>query len=239
MFFCLLASLSTSSARAARPLDTEDTTVIPFRHGEAEIGQVYQRDGAKQLFDSSTQIGVGAAPRLEASVQAHFDLLAPDHSPVRGGIADTLLQLKYSLFDEGPWRPAGLATLVLRLPTGSERRGLGTGEVETGFIACASKIVDTINLTGNLGYTLTSPHRSLGYWTVDGSFEYALASSWVTVGEAVSSIGADRAPTTVLLRAGVVYGLSLHAKLDAAVALGATRPSPDLVITMGVTFSLF
>lgn len=239
MSLFVLASLSGSSAKAARPLDTEDTTVIPFRHAEAEIGHVYQRDGTDQLSDTSTQFGVGAAPRLEASVQAHFDVLAPDHSPVRGGVADTLLQLKYSLFDERRWLPAGLVSLTLRVPTGSERRGLSTGEVETGFVACASKIVDSVNLIGNLGYTLTSPDRSLDYWTVDGAFEYALSRSWVAVGEAVSTIGTERAPTMVLLRAGFVYGLSLQAKLDAAVAFGATGPSPDLVITTGVTFSLF
>ncbi len=52
-------------------------------------------------------------------------------------------------------------------------------------------------------------------------------------------MGADRAPDVAVLRAGAIYVVGERLKLDGAVGVGLTRDSPDVLITVGMTISLF
>lgn len=113
--------------------------------------------------------------------------------------------------------PAALGSLTLRVPTGDEGRGLGAEDVDVGLMR----------------------DRDLDVWTAAGSVEYRATRAWSLVGEIVSGLGSDSAADTVVLRAGTTYSVTDRIRADAAIGVGATRESPDVLLTVGVTIVLF
>jgi hypothetical protein len=135
--------------------------------------------------------------------------------------------------------PAWLASVTLRLPTGDEHRGLGAGDVDVGLLMAVGKSIGPVTLTVNVGYLFVIGDRRFDGWGLAGSIEYRLSSTLSLVGESVGVLGARGAPNIAIARAGLVYGLTSRVKLDAAIGVGLTRVSPDLLLTMGVTIALF
>jgi hypothetical protein len=69
------------------------------------------------------------------------------------GIGDMVLAATYSALDE-PRAPFGLdLTAKLKLPTGDEQRGLGTGSVDETVQVEIYKSIDRLTIFGALGYT--------------------------------------------------------------------------------------
>jgi hypothetical protein len=147
--------------------------------------------------------------------------------------------VKYGLLDEADLRPAWLASINLRLPTGDEQRGLGAGDVDVGLLTAVSKSVGPLTLTVNGSYLFVLSDRRLDVWGLAGSLEHQLTAAWTLVAEIVGFLGARRAPDIAIARAGLVHRLTSHVKLDAAIGVGFTRASPDLLLTVGVTIALF
>jgi hypothetical protein len=111
--------------------------------------------------------------------------------------------------------------------------------VDAGIVAVASKAVGALTLTGNVGYTFVTRDRELDFWTLAASLEYRVTKAWILVGEVVSAVGADRAADVAVLRVGAIYAIGARLKLDGAVGVGLTRGSPDVLVTVGMTISLF
>jgi hypothetical protein len=224
---------------AARPLDTEDTGTVAAGHAELELSHGYTRDGADNGYVGGGVVSVGVAPRLEARVEGGGQIFAPDDGASRGGATDTLLGIKWRLFDETPDLPAWLAETTVRLPTGDAHHFLGAEKVDVTGLIAVSKVFGDLNVEANGGYAFVTRDLSLDYWIANVACEYALARSIVFVSEAVSSLYGPAGDDIVLLRAGLVYGWSPSVKFDTAVAFGATRAAPDLIVTTGVTISIY
>lgn len=184
-------------------------------------------------------LSVGLLPRLEARIESTLLLLEPEGQRSRAGVADSLFGVKYRFLDESDEFPAVLAGFTVRLPTGDERRGLGAADVDAGIVAVASKAVGSLTLTGNVGYTFVTRDRELDFWTFAVSLEYRMTKAWILVGEVVSAVGADRGRDLAVLRGGAIYVVGAGLQLDGAVGVGLTRDSPDVLITVGMTISLF
>jgi len=229
----------TQSARAARPLDTEDTGTVSAGHVELELGHSYTRDGPD---DGSTGVGVvsvGVTPSLEARVEGGFQIVAPAGESTYAGVSDTLLGAKWRFADETMSAPAWLAAAAVRLPTGDAHRGLGARKADVTALLGASKILGDFNVEANVGHVVVTRDRALDYWIADVACEYAAARSLILVAESVSALAGPATPDTLLLRAGLVYGFNRSVKLDAAIAAGATRAAPDFIVTTGVTISVY
>lgn len=238
-----------TGARAGRPLDTEDTGTVEPGKAELELSGDYARNPGDHAWTAKGVLGFGLVPRLEARIESALLFLEPrpadDDEEAsgrgRGGIGDSLLGFKYRLLDEADAIPAALGSLTLRLPTGDQDRGLGAEDVDAGLLAVLSKTLGPVTLTVNGGYTFVMRDRDLDFWTATGSVEYRATKEWSLVGEIVSGLGihGDRTPDTIVLRAGTIYAITERVKLDGAVGIGATRDSPDVVVTFGVTIALF
>ena len=235
----LLALGPAAEAWGGRPLDTEDTGTVEPGKAELELSGDYARNPEDNSWFAKGVLSVGLAPGLEARIESALLLLEPEGQRSRAGVADSLFGVKYRLLDESEAFPAVLAGFTVRLPTGSERRSLGAADVDAGIVAVASKAVGPLTLTGNVGYTFVTRDREFDFWTLAASLEYRVAKAWILVGEVVSAVGADRAPDVAVLRAGAIYVVGERLKLDGAVGVGLTRDSPDVLITVGMTISLF
>jgi hypothetical protein len=232
-------------AGAGRPLDTEDTGTA--ERIEVEIGATYERAAADDAGDLAVALNVGVRENLEVNVQGALAVLAPADAGARGGAGDTVLGVKYRFLDEGaPW-PALLGRLTARLPTGDEARGLGTDGVDVGLLLAASRALGSLTLTANVGYVVTTGAVDADVVILAASAEWSPGGAWRLVGEVVGEVAVGRAADdAAVVRVGVAWnafdagearGLLRKATLDAAIGVGLTSASPDVVATMGLTLA--
>ena len=223
---------------AGRPLDTEDTGTIDPGAFEVELSGDLARTATEDAWGTKLVVAGGIVTGLEARVESTVIVLDPQQGSSQSGLGDSLLGLKYRLLDEAGAVPAGLAALNLRLPTGDADRGLGAEGVDVGVLAVAGKTLGPVAVNGNVGYTFATADRRLDAWTLAASIEYRGGPAWTLVAETVHAI-LPRGPDTAVLRAGGTWTVHKAIRLDTAVGAGLTRGSPDVTVTVGVTFASY
>jgi outer membrane putative beta-barrel porin/alpha-amylase len=236
-----LVALVASPAWAGRPLTTEDVETLDPGKVELELSLDHGRDAGAEVFllPGGPTLNIGLLPRLEGGVGVAFVLLHPQDRRVEAGIGDTMIRLKYRVLDEGPALPALMMAVAARLPTGDASRGLGEREVAVQLLAVAAKTLPPVTLTFNGGYTFVSRDRDLDVVNANAAAEAGITKRWSIVAEVVAELTTSRrADNRVVVRGGSVYAISERFRLDAAVGVGATRASPDVLLTIGITVAL-
>jgi hypothetical protein len=157
------------------------------------------------------------------------------------GIGDTVIRGRYFLVDDpgpGSWLP-GLAPFVkLKLPTGDEDEGLGTGEVDGGFgIEYDKQFGEIFFIFGDASYTFMGdppdqnfrdrPAASVGVGARLGTFTASLLLDWR---RALLS-GSD---DPLELLASLAYKVSPSTTLTPYAFVGLSEGSPD----WGIGFEL-
>jgi hypothetical protein len=231
----LAALLGVPAAWGGRPLDTEDTGTTPAGGGEVELGVDHTREDGDGRSAARAVVAVGLGDALELRLESALAAVDRAGHPARAGIGDAVLGVKYRLHDESRAAPALLAALAVRLPTGDADRGLGSPGADVTMLAVVGKRWGPVALHGNAGYIIVTDDRSADVWRLAASVEWDAGGAWTLVAEIVSDIGATRAPTTAVIRAGARFHLNEYIAVDAAAGAGLTRSSPDLVTTLGLT----
>jgi hypothetical protein len=134
---------------------TEDA--YPVERGDVEVEAGLELETTTQSYSLTApfSFGVGVTDWLELAIKPSVLYQEDqDASPRRvAGVGDLVLGAKALL----PFRPLDLDLALvpsLKIPTASERRGLGTGNVDGGAIVVVSKqFTDTRQLDFNVGYT--------------------------------------------------------------------------------------
>jgi Putative MetA-pathway of phenol degradation len=145
----------TVTGEAGRPLVTEDAYPVERGDVEAEAGLELETTTQSYSLTAPFSFGVGVTDWLELAIKPSVLYQEDqDASPRRvAGVGDLVLGAKALL----PFRPLDLDLALvpsLKIPTASERRGLGTGNVDGGAIVVVSKkFTDTQQLDFNVGYT--------------------------------------------------------------------------------------
>ena len=220
---------------AGRPLDTEDTGTLDPGRAEVELSLGLAKDSGDLAWLGAGVLNLGIVPRLELSVDLGGVYLEREKDTDQAGVGDLVLGSKLRVLDETKARPALLATLRLRLPTGDADGDLGTEGVDVAARLAVSKTFGALTLTGNGGYVFVTADRTLDVWLFSGAAEYRLIPGWTLVAEAVSFLGARAAPDVAVARGGIVYAFTHSMRFDIAVATGLTRASPGLLATAGIT----
>ena len=163
-------------------------------------------------------------------------------SPARTGLGDALLNYRYQLVDRAPAAVSPRLSLVL--PTGSNRRGLGTGAVGYQFnLPMSVELDDVWTAHWNMGFTLTPGHRAAGggrgdtaghnfgasaVRTIARKTDLMLESVWNSTEEIDSSGGRSRSDSFYLspgIRAAMdtSSGLQIVPGLAFPIGLGPSR----------------
>ena len=232
---CLLPLMTSIPAWAGRPLDTEDTATLDPGRAELELSLALTQHSGDRAWVGAVALNVGVAPRLELGVELPAAYLQREGIADRAGIGDLVVVLKHLVLDETEWRPALLANLRVRLPTGDADRGLGADGVDVLARLAVSKTFANLALTLNGGYVFVTADRTRDVWLVSGAGEYRVSSAWTAAAEVAGVLGARAAPDLAVARGGVVYALTSAIRFDMAVGTGLTRASPGLVATAGIT----
>jgi hypothetical protein len=234
----LLATPAWASHIGRRPLATEDTGTLEPGSVELEVSLDHERggDGTESGAPGGPTVNVGLAPRLEVGAGTGFVVVDPDGAPASAGFGDTFLKVKYRLLDETPSRPAILAAVTTRLPTGDEDRGLGEPGVDVQAIGVVGKTFGALTINVNGGYVFVTDDRARDHVFVGASAEYDVSEAWTILTEVVGELStARRRDDEVVLRAGAIWAVTERVKLDAAVGVGVTRAAPDLLLSLGLT----
>ncbi len=179
----------------------------------------------------------GLADALDLALQFPILFFEPAEGGNQAGIGDIEVHGKYRIVNEGAVSPAFAVTGALKFPTGSERRGLGSGATDVGITLVATKGFGPVTTHLNLGYTVigASGQENVLKWGAAASLQVTRPLSFV--GEVVGETNSDRhaKDDPREFRVGLAYALRDHIVLDGAVSLGLTRASPNYVLTVGIT----
>jgi hypothetical protein len=164
---------------APPPMVTGDVPTADFKRFELYTGLRYQENEAgvpaRQL--PFTELVYGLTKRQELTFEIAY--LSKEH---QHGFGDAVVGTKYQFLKETERFPGIAGSFELKLPTGSERKDLGTGEFDYDVRLRAQKTWGWFTAIGNVGYTfLTDPEfgdietRKENVWLVTFGQEYQVA----------------------------------------------------------------
>jgi hypothetical protein len=181
---CLPAALRAQEAdstavRPERPTVATHAYVITPGFVEVETGAVYQRPAGGATVNVPFYAKFGVTRRLQLGIGpgAAFDHGGPG-GDVQGGLTDLGIAAKLVVGTGLPVLGDFAVQPSLKLPTGSEEKGFGTGTTDGGILLVSSHQVLGGEIDANLGFTFrggdgtAAPKRS-SVWAVSGGHSIA------------------------------------------------------------------
>jgi len=138
---------------APPPLITGDVPTADKGMFELYAGMRYQESesGRPTRQVPFTELVYGISDRQEITFETAFVSENHEH-----GFSDSVVGTKYVFLKENDRLPGIAGSFELKIPTGSERKGLGNGEFDYDLRLRAQKTWDWFTAIGNLGYTFLS-----------------------------------------------------------------------------------
>ena len=147
-FLPLVLSATITKTPAPPPLVTGDVPTADKGMFELYSGFRYQDTGTITRQAPFTELVYGIAERQEVIVEAPFLSRKGEY-----GIGDVVIGTKYVFVRESKRLPGIAASFELKLPTGDEERGLGSGEFDYDLRLRAQKTWRWFTGILNVGYT--------------------------------------------------------------------------------------
>lgn len=157
------------------------------------------------------------------------------------GQGDVLLGTRQRLVDESESRPSFAYQLAGKLPTASERDGLGSGELDLFVAGIATKSLENITCTGyyQLGF-LGEPDDD-GFDLEHGaalSLAAPVIDQWSVFGEVAGTFHHEQSEYPVFTTIGMAYTPVGSVVFDCAAAIGLNSDAPDLQLNLGLTMNM-
>jgi len=225
-FIVFLFIFCNKSAYGGRPFSVEDATVADKGAVEAELGFEYARQNNRDNNYNILLVPVyGLTENIEISCELPFDILKPKEGTDEEGLGDINLAVKTLFLPEKELIPSLLLKTVVKLETGDEDDGLGSGDEDVGLILAATKSMGPITIHGNAGYTFvgTDYDDTLNDYLLYGiALECLIAPKLTIVSETYmeSDINFEEESHTVNPLIGITYQLTENIKLDTAFRMG-------------------
>ncbi|MGS0891400.1 transporter [Burkholderia stagnalis] len=232
----LLAPLG---AEAAHPLVSDDTGTQGNANWQfefnAEETAKQAENGRHQLWNATLTRGFGE--RVDLYVNAPYTHLQSRSDESGAGIGDVEIGMKWRVVERGPLSLALKPKLTM--PTGNDRRRLGTGHVGTGATLLAQADIARFSLLANAGLTY-QPNRQgdlTSIWAVSGAAIYKATDTLQLVADIGVSRNTERGaranPAFVI--AGAIYSPRPWLDLDVGYRRGLNDQTYDHSIMGGVT----
>lgn len=229
---------------APPPLVTGDVPTAPKESFEWYLGTRYQEsesgDPARLL--PFTELVYGISERQELTFE--FGGLSKGHEY---GISDSVLGTKFVFLEESTRRPGIAGSFELKLPTGDESRGLGSGEFDYDLRLRAQKTWAWFTAIGNVGYTFVTDPEFGGVttdtenvWLLTFGQEYQVAKRTKLLSEIYFiSRGEPGEPNRLAADVGfkhkLIENFTVHAAVGKSVRQGNCG-GPDLRIYAGIKY---
>lgn len=227
---------------APPPLVTGDVPTADRETFEWYVGARYQEsesgDPARLL--PFTELVYGLSDRQELTFEIAG--LSADHEY---GPSDSVVGTKYVFLKETERRPGIAGSFELKLPTGDEARGLGSGEFDYALRLRAQKTWHWFTTIGNVGYTfVTDPEyggvttSTENVWLLTFGQEYQVAKRTKLLSE-IYFVSREAPGDPNRLAANIGFKHKLRDNLTVHAAVGksvreSNRGGPDVRIYVGV-----
>ncbi len=243
LFFVILLAasilfISLPYAFAVRPLTTDDAWTVEKGVFQLETGFdiAWQRNHDKEYGPSLT-LSYGLLDRMDLGIGTGYLFVRPEEGESEQGLGDTEVKAKYRLLDEKKILPAFSVAGIIKAPTASQSRGLGSGEFDFGFNLIATKnLSKRLVLHANVGYNFIGEEGAKNEMNYALGSQFVLTDNWALVGEIVGANnfnGKKDDPLSALF--GTYYEVTKKVIVDAGVGIGLNSAAPDYRITAGVT----
>jgi hypothetical protein len=216
----LSAIVAASPAWAGPPFLTDDPEPVELGHWEFYVAS--QWSAARHAVSGSAphfEVNYGALPGLQLHAIVPATVAWQSGQRAHYGPGDVELGAKYRFVEEGEWRPQIGTFPLVRLPTGSESRGLGTGTTQVFLPIWIQKSSGQWTTYGGGGMQLASGGNDvvLG-WLV----QRELHGNLLLGTEAFVTIPTNGAPVETQLNLGLVVNFTAnhHLLVSAGPAFG-------------------
>jgi hypothetical protein len=209
---CIACLLASPAAHAGPPYVTDDPEPVEYLHWEFYLAtqNEFTPDGATGAAPQ-VEVNFGAAPNLQLHLIAPLVYARPTNGATAYGSGDLELGAKLRFIEEGEWVPMMGTFPLVELPTGSEPRGLGGGQVRVFIPLWVQKSFGPWTTYGGGGYWINPRAGNQNYWYVGWQAQRQL-SKLATLGGEVFYTTADRIGGTGNLRfnLGLVLDFTEH-----------------------------
>jgi hypothetical protein len=226
---------------AVVPLVTDDADPVDFGHLQFNSGLQLSRTASAGSYGYSVNPVLGIAPRGEFGATFGYQWRNGDGDDA-DGVSDLILETK--------WRLIGTLTNLFKLsarfdfklPTASERLGLGTGEPDVDAILIATRNWGNTWLDWDIGYTaVDAAHANFNddRWFLGQAVRRQLNRRWAVIGDAylTFSQGDAGAPADFNFEGGAQFNLRENFLLSVLAGSAIGRGSPDLTGYLGFTWT--
>lgn len=227
---------------APPPLVTGDVPTANKETFEWYLGARYQESesGNPARLLPFTELVYGLTDRMELTFETAG--LSKDHEY---GLSDSVLGTKYVVLKETDKRPGIAGSFELKLPTGAESRGLGSGEFDYDLRLRTQKTWGWFTAIGNAGYTfLTEPEyggvttSKENVWLLTFAQEYQVAEKTKLLSE-IYFVSREEPSDPNRLAANIGFKHKLRDDLTVHAAVGKSvrednRGGPDVRVYVGV-----
>jgi hypothetical protein len=228
------------SSVPSRPTVSNATDTTQCGVAEMEYGVERQWQGAGAGHsDFAGGLRFGITPRLDFHWASADFMSITDSGGNRQGFGDTWLGLKYKISPQRKYVPSFGVFYSAKVPSASDRNGMGTGQVDHSLSFLASKDVRRVHFDFNVIELLAGRPTAPG---VDHNTGLSLAS-WVTVTPRLSVVVEPygytslnpSSPAFASTMVGFNYKVQPRVFLDAGLDLGVTPDAPHKRVYFGVT----
>jgi len=184
----ILSCCFSSPALALRPLTTDDAYTVEKGAFQLEAGfDATRQDNHDREYNPSLTFAYGLLEELDLEIGSGYLFFDPKEGKRENGLGDTELKLKYRPIDEKDWIPSLAVSGILKIPTASDSKGLGSGQTDFGLHAIATKKIGERWLVHvNLGYTFIGENGVDNEMNYSLGGQFILTDKWALVGEQAS-----------------------------------------------------
>ena len=229
---------------APPPLVTGDVPTADKQTFEWYVGGRYQESesGKPSRLLPFTELVYGLTDRQELTFEIAG--LSTSHEY---GISDAVVGTKYVFLKETDRRPGLAGSFELKLPTGDESRGLGSGDFDYDLRLRTQNTCGWFTAIGNVGYTIVSDPEYGGVttstenvWLLTFGQEYQVAKRTKLLSE-IYFVSREEPGEPNRLAANIGFKHKLLDNLSVHAAVGksireANRGGPDVRVYVGLKY---
>ena len=238
--FVLVTIFSSGLAFAARPLTTDDASTVAEGKFQLETGLdlVGQDSHDETLLSPSVTLTYGLLENLDLAIGGQYLFRYTDKDRDVSGPGDLEFKAKYRFIDEKGWLPSLAIVGILKIPTASESKGLGSGKADCNISAIFTRsLSENVFLDVNLGYTLVGQSGADNAFNASVAGRFAVSRQWTLVGEVavVNNFNGRSGDDLHSALLGTQYQITGNAVWDTGVEVGRSNGAQYFRLTTGLT----
>ncbi len=243
-YVCTIASpllfFFSSPVFASRPLTTDDAGTVQKGEFQVETGFDFARQDHREAeISPSLTVSYGLLEKMDVWIGSEYLFVRHEEGEnEENGLGDTALRLKYRFFDEADGMPAFAVSGMLKVPTASESKGLGSGKTDFSINTILTKnLGERLVLHLNLGYTFIGEKHCSNELNYSLAAQFILTDRWALVGEvvAMNHLNGRHGDDPLSGLVGTYYLITDKIIWDAGIGIGMSRAAPNFQFTTGFT----